>query len=166
MEYLLSPDTGLIVWTLVTFLALVFLLGRFAWRPILTALEERETRLRQETEVAQKAREAAEGLRSQYEQQLALIRAEAEKLMVQARTRGEELQANIVKEAQKQANLLMEKTKEQLELEKERLMNDMRSQVGTLSAMAAERLMRRSVDQKVHEKLLEEFFADLGESRG
>ncbi|MEK6544886.1 MAG: F0F1 ATP synthase subunit B [Elusimicrobiota bacterium] len=166
MEYLLSPDTGLIVWTLATFLALVVLLSKFAWRPLLSAIEEREQRLRRDREAAEGARSAAEGLKSEYERQISAMDKKTQEILADARKQGSEIQASILRQAEKDSKELMEKTKQQMVLEKERLMKDVRSQVGTLSALAAERLLKTNVDAKSHERMVEEFFKDLEQAKG
>ena len=74
MDTLLNPDTGLVIWTVVTFLCLVFLLKKFAWGPLVGAIEEREAKLRADREGAEAARRQAEGIRAELEQRIADLR--------------------------------------------------------------------------------------------
>ena len=84
MDKLLTPDIGLTVWTVVTFLCVVFILGRFAWKPILSALEAREARIREDVRSAEESRRAAEASRREFESRLAGAKAETRALLDQA----------------------------------------------------------------------------------
>ena len=161
MEKLLSPDIGLSVWTTLTFLLLVVLLGKLAWKPVLQALEERESAIRAEREAAEAARRSAEELKAHLDRELAQIQERTQLLLSQAERQGAAQREEILRAAQADANQLMGKIRSQLEEEKKRLVRELRQEVSQLSLMAAEKILKRSVDRAMQESLLREFFGDL-----
>ena len=161
MERLLQPDTGLMIWTVVTFLGLVLVLGKFAWKPLLQALNEREAGIKRAIEDAQVARAAAEQLKAQYERELAQGQRTAQALLAQATADAQKIRDRILKDAEEEARRLADLNQRQLEEEKAKVMRDLRKEVAGLSVMAAEKLVRHSMNQKAQEELLKEFFDDL-----
>lgn len=161
MERLLQPDTGLMVWTVIIFLGLVFVIGKFAWKPILQALNEREAGIRRSIEEAQAARQTAEQLKVQYEKELAEGQSKAQVLLNQAQAEAQKVREQIVKQAQEESERLSAQTKRQLEEEKFKLVRELRGEVASLSVKAAEKLIRHQMNQKVQDELLQEFFKDL-----
>src|ERR1700751_5035805 len=103
MERLLQPDTGLMIWTVVTFLGLVFLLGKVAWKPLLQALNEREAGIKRAIEEAQAARTAAEQMKVQYEKDLAAGQEKTQALLAQAVVEAQKHRDRLMKEAEEEA---------------------------------------------------------------
>jgi F-type H+-transporting ATPase subunit b len=166
MDTLLNPDIGLLIWTIISFLLLVALLRIFAWGPLLGAVEEREHRLQNEREAAEGARQAAEKLKAELDQQLALIQARTQEALSQAMQQGAKTRDEIVRAAQDEAKALLEKSRRQLEEEKERLVRELRKDVSELSVRAAERLIKKSVDAGVQKSVLDDFLGELGGKGG
>lgn len=161
MDKLLNPDTGLMIWTIVTFLIMVFLLSKFAWGPLLHAVEEREERLKNEREAAEKARAEAQRIQADLESKLAAIDAKARETMAAAQKDAEALRARHSAEAKDEAEALMAKTRAGLEEEKRRLVGELRQEVAELSVQAAEKLVRKTVDAGVRKTVLDQFFQEL-----
>lgn len=161
MENLLKPDVGLMFWTVVTFLAMVFTLKKVAWGPILKLIDERETKLKNELETVGKNKEELEKLKKEYEDQLLEIKTKAQILLEEAEKKGLQIQETILKTAQDKARQIFEKGKDQLEFEKEKLLADLKKEVGSISLLMAEKLLKQSVDKKVQEKFLQDFLADM-----
>jgi|SRR5579883_400472 len=161
MDRLLNPDTGLIIWTIVTFLALVFVMKKIAWGPILEAIEEREKKMKAELEGAQSARSEAEKIRAELEKKVADLHTMQREMLAQATKDGEALRAKLKADAEADAHNIRQKTMAELSEEKDRLTRELRKEVAGLSVMAAERLMRKSVDDGVQKSVLEGFFKDL-----
>ncbi len=164
MDKLLAPEVGLIFWTVVTFLCLVWVMKKIAWGPIIEAIEEREGKMRSELEGAQTARGEAEKIRAQLEQQVAGLQTMQREMLAQATKEGEALRAKLKADAEADAQRVREKTMAELSEEKDKLTRELRKEVAGLSVMAAERLMRKTVDDGVQKSVLEGFFHDL-ESR-
>ncbi|MBI4051283.1 MAG: F0F1 ATP synthase subunit B [Elusimicrobia bacterium] len=165
MEKLLSPDIGLSIWTAVTFLLLVLLLGRAAWRPLVQALEERERAMRTEREAAEAARKSAEEIKAQLDRELAQIQHKTQELLAQAQREGATQRDQVIRAAQEEALRMAEKTRIQLEEEKNRLVRELRNEVAGLSVLAAEKLLKKSMDPAVQKNALEDFFKDMGKSK-
>ncbi len=161
MENLLKPDIGLMFWTVVTFLIMVVILKKVAWKPLLKVIDERESLIRQEIEAAQKHREDLERLKSEYENQLAQIESKARALLSEAEQKGLATRDSILKEAEAESRRLSDKTRKELGLEKERLVQELRKEVGELSIMMSEKLLKQTIDRKVHEKFMQEFLRNM-----
>ena len=165
MEKLIEPDFGLTFWTLIVFGLLVLILSKTAWKPLITALEEREKGLKAEREAAEAARKAAEALKGDLENQLAAIAARTIEELARAQKDGAKVKDEIVRAAQDEAKTLLEKNRKQLEEEKDKLVRELRGQVAELSVLAAERIVKHSLDAGAQKRLLEGFFKDLETSK-
>ncbi len=161
MDKLLSPDSGLIIWTIVTFVSLVFLLKKLAWGPLLAAIEEREARMKADADGARQAREQAERIKGELDEQMAGIQARSRELLAQAAREGESLRAQLKAAAEGDAQKIKDKTLAELADEKTRLVRELRKEVASLSILAAEKLMRKSVDDDVQKNVLDSFFRDM-----
>lgn len=166
MDKLLNPDTGLVIWTVVTFLSLVFILKKFAWGPLLSAVEEREARMKADLEATRKARADAEKIKNDFESEMAGIQAKSREMLSAATKEGEALRARLKAAAEADALKIRDKTLSELADEKERLVHELRREVSKLSVLAAERLMRKTMDEGVQKTVLESFFKDLDANRG
>jgi len=161
MEKLLSPDIGLSVWTIITFLLLVLVLSKTAWKPLITALEEREGRIQAEREAAESARKAAQALKEDLDRELSRIAQRAQEALAQAMQQGHKTRDDILRAAQEEAKALLDKTRRQMEDDKDRLVKELRAQVAELSVLAAEKILRSSIDAAAQKRLLEEFFKEI-----
>jgi F-type H+-transporting ATPase subunit b len=166
MDKLVTPDPGLMFWTIVTFLALVWLLKRFAWGPLLTAIAEREAGLKAEGAAAQKARDDAERIKAELAAHLAESQAGRQAVLDRATKDGEAVLAQFKASAEEESRKLREKTAAELGREKDRLIVELRREVADLSVTAAERLLRRSVDPAVEKAVLDDFLKDVAKGGG
>ncbi len=152
---LITPDIGLVFWMLVTFGIVLFILGKFAWKPILKALNDRENSI---TEALEKAEEA--------KKQMGNLKAENEKLLAQARTEREailreakEMKDSIIAQAKTSADVegkkMIANAKENIEREKSAAINDLKTQVAAYSIEIAEQLVRKKLESgKEQDELL------------
>ena len=161
METLLKPDLGLMIWTIVTFSIMVAILKKVAWGPLLKVLEEREEKIRQDVEAAEKNRAQMEQFKADYERQLGEIETRAKSLLAQAEKKGLENREAILKDAQDQARKIQEKTRQELEIEKEKISRELRCELGELSVKIAEKIVRKTIDKKVQEDALQDFLKNL-----
>jgi F-type H+-transporting ATPase subunit b len=148
-------------WTIVTFLALVAILKRYAWGPLLTAIAEREARLKADAAAAQAARDEAQRIKDELAAQLDAIEARRQEVLARAAKDGEAVLAKFKSSAEEESRKLREKTLAELDREKERLVAELRREVAALSVLAAEKLLRRSVDPAVEKAVLEDFLKDI-----
>jgi F-type H+-transporting ATPase subunit b len=161
METLLTPDKGLMIWTVVTFLVLVYVLGKVAWKPLLRALKDREDGIRKAIDDAASARQSADQMKAQYEQELASAQEKAGGFLSQARSESQKVRDQMVKEAEAEARRLTEQTKRQLEEEKAKISRELRQEVARLSVKVAEKLLQHTVTAKDQEALVQGFLKDL-----
>lgn len=165
MGDLLTPDAGLIFWTMVTFLCLVAILKFTAWGPLLHAIETREAKLKANHDAAESARVEAERIQKELTAQLASMQAKSKELLAAATKDGEALRARLKAEAEADAQAIKDKTTADLAAEKNKIVADLRREVANLSILAAEKLMRKSVDDGVQKNVLDGFFKDLEKSK-
>src|SRR5512138_43711 len=105
---LISVNPGLIFWTVVTFIVLLILLKRVAWKPILTALDQREAAIKESLEKAEKAREEAQKVLDENKANLARAEEESKKVIDQSRAYAEKLKEQIIRESKEQAKKIVD----------------------------------------------------------
>ena len=165
MDKLLNPDTGLMIWVIITFLSLVAILKLFAWGPLLGAIEAREGRIKADREGAERARSEAERIQKELEAQIAGVQSKAKEMLAAATKDGEALRAKLKAEAEADAQAIKDKTMADLATEKNRLVGELRKETADIAVKAAEKLMRKTVDAGVQKTVLDGFFKDLESSK-
>ncbi len=158
---LITPDPGTIIWTVITFAILAALLGKFAWKPLLQVLEEREKTVRDSLEQARKARAEAEETLRRNQEALANARRETAALIEQGKREAETLKGEIVAQARREAQDLVEQGKRQVQYAQKQAIEQLRGQVADLAIQAAERLIVRSLDEKSQRELVDEYVRSL-----
>jgi F-type H+-transporting ATPase subunit b len=161
MDKLLQPDPGLMIWTIITFLCLLAILKKAAWKPLIGAIDEREYRLKEERLAAEKARAEAERIQKELEEKLAGMHAQSRELLAAAAKDGEALRAKLRAAAEADARTIKDRTAVELADEKNRLVAELRGHVADLSVRAAEKLIGKSMDEGVQKAVLDGFFKDL-----
>ena len=158
---LVKPELGLVVWTLITFLILLFILRKFAWKPILGAVSDREEGIKDALASAEKARREMENLTADNERILQEARAEREAMLKDARDMKNKMIADAKEEAQAQANKMIEQAQAAIESEKKAAMAELKSHVAGLSIDIAEKVVRKELSNKgSQEKLVEEMLGE------
>lgn len=159
---LLIPDSGLVFWQLLGFLVLLFILGKYAWKPILGSLKEREESITGALQAAEVARREMQVLHSQNEKLLDEARLERDRIL------GEALAAanRIRDEAKQEANVIGDKivkdAKAAIEIEKQAALTEMKNQVAVLSLEIAEKILRKELsNEKAQKALVEDYVKDL-----
>lgn len=158
---LLTPDVGLIFWTTVTFLLLVFLLGKFAWKPILKALEEREQRIRQAIEEAERLRADAQQHLEEQKRRLAAAHETTLRLIEEGKEKAEQVGAELLEKAQREAEAQLARARREIELARTQAVDRIRREAADLALHAAARVLERAVDESENRRLAEEYVAEL-----
>jgi F-type H+-transporting ATPase subunit b len=156
MNPLVQPDPGLFVWTILTFLILVALLARFAWRPLLQALERRQATIAQSLEDAQRARQELERLQRESAQIMAQARAEAESMLARSRSDADALREELKQKARTEAAGIVKNAERQIQLETARAVQQIRHEAVDLSVAIASKILRRQVTREDNEALIQE----------
>jgi len=152
---LVQLDPGLFIWTILTFLILFFVLSKFAWRPLLAALESREKTIRSSLEDAEKAKQELERLNAETETIISEARSEAQSIRLEAKSAGEKVKADIIAQAGKDAKKLLDENEKQIQVEKDRAINEIRQEVVGLTLTVAERVIRKNLSKEDNQKLIE-----------
>jgi F-type H+-transporting ATPase subunit b len=162
MEKLLEQfSLGLFVWMLVIFVGLIFLMRKFAWKPILDAVNEREEGIRNALLSAENAKKEMLNLQSSNEKLVAEARAERDAMMKEAREIKEKMINDAKSEAQLQGEKMIAQAKAAIESEKNAAMAELKNQVSTLSLEIAEKVLRSELSNKESQtKLVEKMLGD------
>jgi F-type H+-transporting ATPase subunit b len=156
MNPLVQPDPGLFIWTIVTFLVLLGLLAKFAWRPLLQALDSRQEAIRKSLDDAQLAKLELERLQRESAQIIREARVEAESIVSRSRSDAERLKEEIKQTARAEAATIVQNAGRQIGLETQRALQQIRHEAVDLSVMIASKLIQRNLSKEDNEKLIEE----------
>jgi F-type H+-transporting ATPase subunit b len=160
---LITPGLGLVFWTVITFLVLLFILRKFAWKPILGAVSDREEGIKDALASAEKARKEMVNLKADNERILKEARVERETMLKEAREIKAKMITDAKDEAQIQANKMIEQAQIAIESEKKSAMAELKNHVAGLSVDIAEKMIREQLSNKEKQlKLVEDM---LGEAK-
>ncbi|MCS5490640.1 F0F1 ATP synthase subunit B [Algoriphagus limi] len=159
---LITPGSGLIFWQLFGFLGLLFILIKFAWKPMLAALEERESSIENALKSAEIARNEMANLKAENEKLLAEARLERDTILKKAQEASNKMIEEAKTEAQKQGAQLIENAKAVIETEKKAALADVKNQVAALTLEVTEKLLKKNLSDDASQKaLVDEFVKDL-----
>ncbi|TQD40790.1 F0F1 ATP synthase subunit B [Haloflavibacter putidus] len=145
---LIKPEIGLFVWQTVVLLILLFVLAKFAWRPILGSIRKREESINEALDSAKKARLEMENLQADNEKLLQEAREERDAILKEARQIKEKMIGDASDEADKKANAIIEKAQESIRTEKKAALAEIKAQVANLSIEIAEKVVKKELDNK------------------
>jgi F-type H+-transporting ATPase subunit b len=153
MELLFDTNPGLIVWTILSFLVLLIVLGKFAWNPILKMLGDREGQIRSALEQAERARTEASEMMKQNEKNLARAEEEYRKMIREGKAFAEKMKDEIVVKAKQQAQQELKQAAEEIQRNVEAAKLQLRSEVAGLAIQAAEKILEETLDENRQKKL-------------
>jgi len=160
---LLTPGLGLIFWQTVVFLLLFFLLAKFAWRPILDALKIREESIEEALKSADMARDEMASLKADNEKLMVEARVERDKLLKEAAAVANKIKHDAQQDAKKSALKMIEEAKSTIENEKQAAVKDVKNLVANLSLNIAEKVLRKNLSEdKAQKDLVATFLKDKG----
>lgn len=154
-------NLGLSIWTIVVFVLLLLILRRFAWGPILRAVQDREDHVRSTLESAASEREESTELLEQYRKQMLEARREAQDLIAKAKEMGVTVRKEIEEKARQEANVIMEKARVSIEKEKEAALDELRQGTVDIALAAAGKFIAEELNQDKDRKLAVGFVNDL-----
>src|SRR3954468_3661963 len=160
-NFLVSPDVGLMLWTLLVFLVTLFLLRKYAFPPIKEALEKRQPLIEESIDSAQRTRDEAEEILVEYRERLKEARVQAEEIVARARKAGETTERQSLEDARGAREELMEQTRRDIEAETRRAIQEIRKEVADLTVAATERVTRKSLNEDDQRRLVEEALSEL-----
>jgi F-type H+-transporting ATPase subunit b len=152
---LVQPDPGLFIWTILTFLVLVGLLAKFAWRPLLEALERRQATIAKALDDAKLARQELERLQKESAEMMRQARVEAEVIIARSRTDAEALREELKQRSRAEAAAIVKNAEQQIQLETARAIQQIRHEAVDLSVTIASKILQRQVSREDNEALIE-----------
>jgi F-type H+-transporting ATPase subunit b len=153
---LVQPDPGLFIWTIVTFLVLFTLLAKFAWRPLLKALDARQESITKSLDDAQKARQELQQFQQQSAKMLRDARVEADSILSRSRSDAEKIRAELKEQAKAEADSILRHARRQIELETRQAVQQIHREVVDLSVTIASKVLQRNVSKEDNARLIEE----------
>jgi len=152
---LVKLDPGLFIWTILTFLLLLMALAKFAWKPLLAMLDERQKKIEDSLLSAEKARQKLEGINQQSEDILSKARTEAQTIVADAKSAAENLKEDIVSKAKQEADEQLVKAKNQISVEKDKALLEIRQEVVDLSIDVAEKILEKNISKDDNAAIIE-----------
>jgi F-type H+-transporting ATPase subunit b len=156
-----AGNVGNALWTLVVFGLVVFVLGKFAWGPILSGLQEREKFIRESLEAARRERQEAEGRLKAYTDQMNAARSEATAIVEEARRDADTVKRRIEEEAGAEARQIVERSRREIEIAKETALKELYTTSAKLTTELAGRILEREISPADHDRLIRESIARL-----
>ena len=153
---LVQLDPGLFVWTIITFLILLGVLTRFAWKPLLKALETRENEISKSLEDAEKAKQELERLSVESDEIIAKARSEAQGIVSKGKKAAEQLTATTLNKAKEEAMANLSAAKEQIKIERDKAIVEIKGEVVNLSLSIAEKLVKKNLSKEDNKSLIDE----------
>jgi F-type H+-transporting ATPase subunit b len=160
-SFLVSPNVGLMIWTLVVFVISMYILNKVAWPRIAAALDKRQQAIEESIDVAERTRTEADRLLEEYRERLSDAREQADEIVARARKTAENNEAEALAEAKRKREEMMAQTRRDIEQETRRAIQEIRNEVADLTVMATEKVTRKSLDEADQRRLVEEALNEL-----
>ena len=161
---MLEVHGGLLAWTVLTFVLLLVVLKKVAWGPILDALEARENEIKDALNAAEKAREEAERVSSDYEDAIRKAQADAQQIISDAKTAGEKVKLDLEAIASVKADEIIEKAKAQIDAERVKVISEIKTVAVEISLSAAAKVIEKNLDSDDNRKLVNEALEGIGQA--
>ncbi len=162
---LVQPDPGLFIWTIFTFLLLLVLLAKFAWKPLLAFLATREEAIKTSLENAQTAKKELERLQQESAQIIRKAHGEAESIVSRSWSDAEKVREEMKQKAKTEADAIVKESQRQIELETGRALRQIRSEVADLSIAIASKVIQRNVSKEDNSRLIEDTLKQIDSGR-
>ena len=153
---LVQPDPGLFFWTIAVFLVLLYLLKRFAWGPLLAALDERQAGIRKSLDDADRAKKELEQVQQEAEAILGRARSQADAIVSEARSDAAKLREDLRRQAQQEAQSIVGNAERQIQQERDRALVQIRGEAVDVSLLIASKLIRRNLTKEDDAALIDD----------
>ena len=160
-SFLVAPNTGVMIWTVIAFLLTLYVLKRFAFPRISEALDKRQRAIEESIEEANRTREEANKILAEYKERLRAAREQAEAIVARAKKAGETREAEVIEQARQTREEMLAQTRRDIEAETRRAIEQIRSEVANLTVAATEKVTRKSLSAADQERLIEEALAEI-----
>src|SRR5579864_1612180 len=158
---LVQPDPGLFIWTIATFLVLLALLAKFAWKPLLQALESRQDSIRRSLDDADQAKKELERLQRESTQIIQEARISAESIIAQSRSDAEKVREDLKLKAKTEAEGILRNAQQQIQLQTRQALQEIRHEVADMAVTIASKVLERNVSKEDNERLIDEALKEI-----
>jgi len=158
---LLDVNPGLMIWTVVTFIVLLFILKRVAWKPILAALDKRENDIKESLAQAEKAKDEAKQILEENQANLAKAEEESRKIIDQSRTYAESLKEQLMRESKEQAKKIVDDASSEIQRNKDAAFEELKGQIAEIAVGAAEKIIRDTLDAQKSKQVIDKYLNDV-----
>jgi F-type H+-transporting ATPase subunit b len=153
---LVQLDPGLFIWTIITFVVLFLILAKFAWKPLLNALKEREDQIKLALQNAAQAKEELGKLTLKSEVITNKAREEANVILSEARETSEKIKQDMLSKATKEANKIRIEAETKIKVEKDRAIDEIKTKIVNLTISISEKIIKKNLSSKENQKLIED----------
>ena len=160
-SFLVSPDIGLMIWTLVVFILSMIVLRKLAFPRIAEALDRRQRAIEESIDTAERLKVEADQLIGEYRQRLTDARSQADEIVARARKTGEAAHAEAVADARRKHDEMLEQTRREIQVETQRAIQEIRSEVAEMTVRATEKVTRKSLTDADQRRLVDEALSEL-----
>jgi len=160
-SFLISPNVGLMIWTLVVFVISMYILNKLAFPRIQAALDRRAKAIQESIDSQERLKAEAEQVLAEYREQLREARAQAEEIVTRAREAGKEVEREAAADAERRHQQLLEQTKRDIEDETRRALQQIRAEVAPLTILATEKVTRKTLNAEDQRRLVEDALEEL-----
>jgi F-type H+-transporting ATPase subunit b len=160
-SFLVSPDVGLMIWTLLVFVISMYILSKVAFPRIAAALDKRQQAIEESIETAERTRTEADRLLEEYRERLAEARKQADEIVARARKTAENNESEAIADAKRKREEMMAQTRRDIEQETRRAIQEIRAEVADLTVMATEKVTRKTLTEDDQKRLVEEALSEL-----
>jgi F-type H+-transporting ATPase subunit b len=160
-SFLVSPDVGLMIWTLVVFLISMYILSKVAFPRIAAALDKRQQAIEESIDTAERTRVEADKLLAEYRERLKDAREQADDIVARARKTAENNEAETIAEGKRKREEMLAQTRRDIEQETRRAIQEIRNEVADLTVLATEKVTRKTLTDADQKKLVEEALSEL-----
>ncbi|WP_240511925.1 F0F1 ATP synthase subunit B [Paludifilum halophilum] len=154
---------GTMLFQVVVVIILIFLIARYAMRPMLNVMKERQDHIDQQITTAEENRAEAEKRAAEQREALTEARREAKQIIERAKAQKEREAEEIISKAQEQADRMIQDATSEIETEKEKALSELRDEVGRLTVMLASKVMEKELDSKEQSRLVDSYLKQVGE---
>jgi F-type H+-transporting ATPase subunit b len=158
----MRPDTGLMVWTLVIFVVLMFVLSRYAFGPLTRAVEARERSLQEALDAARADREAAAKLLQEHQTRIEAARDDAQKLIAEGRSVAEKMRADMLEQTRKEQQDMLDRARREIDREKEKAIVQLRREAIDLALAGASKVVEQNLESQRNRQIVESYLTSIG----
>ncbi len=156
-----AGDVGNVIWTLVIFLIVLWVLGKYAWGPLLTTIQNREKFIHDSLAKAKRQQEEAEALLAEYRERLAEAHAEATAIVEEARRDAEVVARKVEAEAREESEKMLVRAKREIKLATDTALDELYTKSAEMAAEIAGKVLQRSISPAEHEKLIDQALSEV-----